>query len=66
VDGALTVICPGIRPVDNTDDQKRTMTASEAFSAGADYIVVGRPIRDAANPRQAAEAIQHEIDLFFN
>ncbi len=66
VDEALTVICPGIRPVDNVDDQKRTMTASQAFEAGADYIVVGRPIRDAADPRQAAEAIQAEIEGHFN
>jgi len=65
VDHALTVICPGIRPVDNVDDQKRTMTATQAFSAGADYVVVGRPIRDAADPRQAAVSIQEEISAFF-
>ncbi len=66
VDHALTVICPGIRPIDNVDDQKRTMSASEAFAAGADYVVVGRPIRDAADPRQAALAIQKEISEYFN
>lgn len=66
VDHALTVICPGIRPVDNVDDQKRTMSASQAFAAGADYVVVGRPIRDAADPQQAALAIQQEISEFFN
>ena len=66
VTGPLTVICPGIRPVDNVDDQKRTMPASQALAAGADYIVVGRPIRDADNPRQAAEAIQAEIHEYFN
>lgn len=65
VDNALTVICPGIRPVDNVDDQKRTMTATEAFGAGADYVVVGRPIRDAADPRAAAMAIQEEISSLF-
>lgn len=65
VDHALTVICPGIRPVDNVDDQKRTMSASQAFAAGADYVVVGRPIRDAADPQQAALAIQQEISEFF-
>jgi orotidine-5'-phosphate decarboxylase len=65
VDDALTVICPGIRPVDNVDDQKRTMSASEAFAAGADYVVVGRPIRDAADPRQAALALQAEIAAYF-
>jgi len=60
----LTVICPGIRPVDNTsDDQKRTLSASAAFAAGADYVVVGRPIRDADDPREAAEGLQAEIAL---
>lgn len=59
----LLVITPGIRPVTNapTDDQKRTMTAREALLAGADYVVVGRPIRNAPDPRAAAEAIQSEI-----
>ncbi len=63
---ALTVVCPGIRPVDNDDDQKRTLTASQAFAAGADYVVVGRPIRDAADPRAAALAIQQEIKAYFS
>jgi len=66
IDSALTVVCPGIRPVDNIDEQKRTLSAAQAFAAGADYIVVGRPIRDADNPRQAAEAIQSEITSYFN
>ena len=59
----LLCVTPGIRPVDNkTDsDQKRVMTPAAAMKAGADYIVVGRPIRDAADPRAAAEAIQREI-----
>ncbi|MCH8476411.1 MAG: orotidine-5'-phosphate decarboxylase [Wenzhouxiangella sp.] len=61
VDHALTVICPGIRPVDNIDEQKRTLSAAEAFAAGADYIVVGRPIRDAADPKAAAMGLQEEI-----
>ena len=61
VDHALTVVCPGIRPVDNTDEQKRTLSAADAFAAGADYIVVGRPIRDAKDPRAAAESLQSEI-----
>ena len=52
---------PGIRPVDNDDDQKRVMTPTQAIRAGADYLVVGRPIRDARQPRLAAEAIQGEI-----
>jgi orotidine-5'-phosphate decarboxylase len=63
----LVVVCPGIRPVDNdSDDQKRTLTPPQAFDAGADYIVVGRPIRDSADPRQAAERIQSDIRLYFN
>jgi orotidine-5'-phosphate decarboxylase len=59
----LMVVTPGIRPVDNRaeDDQKRVLTPERAFQAGADYIVVGRPIRDSADPRAAAEAIQASI-----
>jgi orotidine-5'-phosphate decarboxylase len=59
----LLVVTPGVRPVDNreTDDQKRTVSVMQAFEAGADYIVVGRPIRDAADPRAAAVAIQKQI-----
>jgi orotidine-5'-phosphate decarboxylase len=59
----LICVTPGIRPVDNTaeGDQKRIMTPAAAINAGADYLVVGRPIRDAADPRAAAEAIQAEI-----
>jgi hypothetical protein len=43
------------------DDQKRTVDVAQAFANGADYIVVGRPIRDAADPRAAAESIQASI-----
>ena len=59
----LLVVTPGIRPVENRpeDDQKRVLTVERAFEAGADYIVVGRPIRDAADPRAAAESIQASI-----
>lgn len=59
----LLVVTPGIRPVENkpADDQKRTVDVAEAFANGADYIVVGRPIRQAADPRAAAQAIQHTI-----
>ena len=59
----LICVTPGIRPVDNQaeSDQKRVMTPAAAIKAGADYIVVGRPIRDAKDPRAAAEAIQREI-----
>lgn len=64
----LLVVTPGIRPVENrpADDQKRVVTVERAFDDGADYIVVGRPIRDAANPRQAAEAMQQSIASIFN
>lgn len=59
----LICVTPGIRPVENKaeSDQKRVMTPARAIKAGADYIVVGRPIRDAADPRAAALAIQKEI-----
>ena len=63
----LLVVTPGIRPVDNkpSDDQKRTVDVAQAFANGADYIVVGRPIRQAADPRAAAEAIQRTIAGIF-
>jgi orotidine-5'-phosphate decarboxylase len=61
----LLIITPGIRPVANVDDQKRTVDVEEAFLNGADYIVVGRPIRDAADPRSAAETIQRRITALF-
>lgn len=59
----LITVTPGIRPVANDDDQKRVMTPTQAIQAGADYLVVGRPIRDAENPYTAAMAIQDEIAL---
>ena len=67
VDGRLVVVTPGIRPVENRppDDQKRTVDVRRAFLNGADHIVVGRPIRDARDPRQAAEAIQSTIRSVF-
>ena len=63
----LLVITPGIRPVENrpADDQKRTVDVAQAFANGADYIVVGRPIRQAPDPRAAAEAIQRTIATIF-
>ncbi|HLS87854.1 MAG TPA: orotidine-5'-phosphate decarboxylase [Burkholderiales bacterium] len=59
----LLVVTPGIRPVGAAggDDQKRTVDVAQAFASGADYIVVGRPIRQAADPRSAAQAIQQTI-----
>lgn len=61
VDHALITVCPGIRPIGNSDDQKRTLDVAQAFAAGADYIVVGRPIRYAEDPRAAALAMQQTI-----
>ncbi|MEX0733649.1 MAG: orotidine-5'-phosphate decarboxylase [Steroidobacteraceae bacterium] len=67
VDDRLIVVTPGIRPVENrpVDDQKRVVGVAEAFGNGADYIVVGRPIRDAPDPRIAAEAMQATIAGLF-
>lgn len=63
----LLVVTPGIRPAGNRprDDQKRTVDVAQAFANGADYIVVGRPLRDAADPRAAAESIQATIAAAF-
>jgi orotidine-5'-phosphate decarboxylase len=62
------VVTPGIRPVDNTeapDDQKRTVDVKTAFLNGADYIVVGRPIKLAPDPYLAACEIQQTIAELF-
>jgi orotidine-5'-phosphate decarboxylase len=63
----LLVVTPGIRPVENkpADDQKRTVDVAQAFENGADYIVIGRPIRQAPDPRAAAEAVQRTIAAIF-
>jgi len=62
----LLVVTPGIRPVGaETGGQKRTVDVAQAFANGADYIVVGRPVRDAADPRAAALAIQATIAKAF-
>ena len=56
------IVIPGIRPVENNlDDQKRTVDVEDAFLRGADYIVVGRPIKHAPDPRAKAEEIQQRI-----
>ena len=58
----LQIISPGIRGKENAvNDQKRTLTAKEAIEAGADILVVGRPITDAKDPAKAAENIYSEI-----
>jgi orotidine-5'-phosphate decarboxylase len=63
----ILVVTPGIRPVENrpADDQKRTVDVAQAFANGADYIVVGRPIRQAPDPAAAAAAIQATIAGIF-
>jgi len=67
LDSKLLVITPGIRPLDNkpSEDQKRVVSVQQAFVNGADHIVVGRPIRDADRPREAAESIQATIANHF-
>jgi len=66
--GRLLVVTPGIRPVQNrpSDDQKRTVDVAQAFANGADYIVVGRPIHQASDPRAAALGIQATIAAVFS
>lgn len=62
VGGHLLAVTPGIRPAGgDVGDQKRVVDVAQAFRNGADYIVVGRPIRDAKDPAAAAEAIQATI-----
>jgi len=61
----LLIVTPGIRPADSRDDQKRTVDVAQAFANGADYIVVGRPVREAQDPRAAAQAIQKTIAATF-
>jgi orotidine-5'-phosphate decarboxylase len=60
--GSLALITPGIRPAGAAvGDQKRIMTPARAIAAGADYLVVGRPVVEATDPKAAAEAIVAEI-----
>ena len=58
----LLIVTPGIRlPSEKKDDQKRTMSPKEAISAGASYLVVGRPIKDAKDPLEAVQRIVEDI-----
>jgi orotidine-5'-phosphate decarboxylase len=62
----LLAVTPGIRPAGgDRGDQKRTVDVAQAFRNGADYIVVGRPVRDEKDPAAAAEAIQSTIASIF-
>lgn len=59
----LELVCPGIRPRgSDRGDQVRVVTPGEAIARGADYLVIGRPIREARDPRAAVEAIVEEIE----
>jgi orotidine-5'-phosphate decarboxylase len=59
----LAIVTPGVRPSgSDTGDQRRTMTPRQAIAAGADYLVIGRPITAAADPVAAARAVVAEID----
>ncbi len=59
----MTLVTPGIRPAGAAHgDQKRIMTPAKAIAAGADYLVVGRPIVEAGDPKAAADAIVAEIE----
>lgn len=59
---SLTIVTPGVRPSDSsTHDQRRVMTPANAIRAGADFLVIGRPITASASPRQAAARIADEI-----
>jgi len=60
------IVVPGIRPVKNIDDQKRTVDVEDAFLNGADYIVVGRPIKNEPDPYVAAQKIQSRIAKLFD
>ena len=66
VDNKLIAVTPGIRPVANDDDQKRVVDVATAFKSGSDYIVVGRPIKNAENSYQAASNIQKIIRSVFD
>jgi orotidine-5'-phosphate decarboxylase len=60
----MKIVTPGIRPewtLVEGDDQARVMTPKKAIEAGADYLVIGRPIRDAADPAEAADKVAQEI-----
>jgi orotidine-5'-phosphate decarboxylase len=61
---SATLITPGVRPAGDSgkDDQKRTTSPREAIEAGANWVVVGRPIRDAVDPLAAARAIADDVD----
>ncbi|MGH7146660.1 MAG: orotidine-5'-phosphate decarboxylase, partial [Nitrospiraceae bacterium] len=67
VGGGFLIVTPGIRPAGTgADDHARVTTPAQAITAGADYLVVGRPIRDATDPEAAAAAIAREMQTAFD
>lgn len=67
IDAPLLIVTPGVRPAGmGADEHARAVTPRQAIHAGADYLVVGRPIRDAPDPRAAAQAIVDEMQAAFD
>jgi orotidine-5'-phosphate decarboxylase len=67
MDHKFLIVTPGIRPVNSShDDHKRSGTPTEAIKNGADYLVIGRPIRNSPDPRQAATDIITEMQAAFD
>ncbi len=67
IDAPLLIVTPGVRPAGQAlDDHARSTTPCQAIQAGADYVVVGRPIRDAPDPRAAAQALVGEMQDAFD
>jgi orotidine-5'-phosphate decarboxylase len=61
----LQIVCPGIRPKEAArGDQQRVCTPAEAMARGADWLVIGRPITEARDPRQALRGILQEMEVF--
>ena len=67
IGSGFTIVTPGVRPINaSNDDQKRVMTPSDAIRAGADHLVIGRPITASNNPAAAAQEILQEIKTALN
>jgi len=65
--GNFLVVVPGVRPVENrADDQKRVVTVRDAFLNGADYVVIGRPLKQTADPLALAVEMQQQIQDALN